>query len=260
MGLVDRVVKPEAAAAEPRSSPRSSRRRRRSRSAGEARHRCGPTGPRERAPARGRGVRRDVRDRGSRRRDGGVPRKASGGSAAEGTHAAYPRGFPKALVPGRWPRRNVDDGGTMKKREWLQKSYPDEGTPGPVFDGLRHGDRADLHAGRPRRPAERHRRARASTRTRAASTRRCTAASLWTMRQFAGFGTAEDTNAALQVPAGAGPDRALDRLRYADADGLRRRPSARARRGRPRRRRGLDARATWSASSTASRSTRSRRR
>ncbi|MCK7516292.1 MAG: methylmalonyl-CoA mutase family protein [Ignavibacteriales bacterium] len=30
---------------------------------------------------------------------------------------------------------------------------------------------------------------------------------LWTMRMFAGFGTAEETNAALQIPAGAGPDR-----------------------------------------------------
>jgi hypothetical protein len=35
----------------------------------------------------------------------------------------------------------------------------------------------------------------ASSRTRAASTRACTAGRLWTMRQFAGFGTAEDTNA-----------------------------------------------------------------
>ena len=38
---------------------------------------------------------------------------------------------------------------------------------------------------------------------------------------------------ALQVPARAGADRALHRLRHAAADGLRRRPSAGARRGRP---------------------------
>ena len=35
---------------------------------------------------------------------------------------------------------------------------------------------------------------RASSRSRAACTRRCTAGRLWTMRQFAGFGTAEETN------------------------------------------------------------------
>ena len=69
----------------------------------------------------------------------------------------------------------------------------------------------------------------ASTRSRAASTRRCTAASLWTMRMFAGFGTPEDTNRRFKLPARAGPDRPLDRLRHADADGLRPRPPAVAR-------------------------------
>ena len=47
---------------------------------------------------------------------------------------------------------------------------------------------------------------------------------LWTMRQFAGFGLAEDTNAAFSFSAVAGSGRTLDRLRYADPDGLRRRP------------------------------------
>src|SRR6266511_816114 len=49
---------------------------------------------------------------------------------------------------------------------------------------------------------------------------------LWTMRQFAGFGTAEETNERFRYP--------LDRLRHADADGLRLGPRALARRGRPR--------------------------
>ena len=53
---------------------------------------------------------------------------------------------------------------------------------------------------------------------------------LWTMRQFAGFGTAEDTNAALPLSARAGPDRAIDRVRPAHADGLRLRSSAVGRR------------------------------
>ncbi len=38
---------------------------------------------------------------------------------------------------------------------------------------------------------------------------------LWTMRQFAGFGTAERHERALQVPARPRADRALDRLRHA---------------------------------------------
>ena len=78
---------------------------------------------------------------------------------------------------------------------------------------------------------------------------------LWTMRQFAGFGTAEDTNARFQLPARAGADGPLDRLRHADAHGLRRRPPARPRRGRPRGRRRLDARRHGARSSTASAST-----
>ncbi len=53
---------------------------------------------------------------------------------------------------------------------------------------------------------------------------------LWTMRMFAGFGTAEETNAALQVPAAPGPDRPFDRVRHADAVWPRHRPSAGRRR------------------------------
>ena len=63
---------------------------------------------------------------------------------------------------------------------------------------------------------------------------------LWTMRQFAGFGTAEETNERFQLPARPGPDRPVDRLRHADADGsrLRRRDARSARSaGRGRRRR-----------------------
>ena len=57
---------------------------------------------------------------------------------------------------------------------------------------------------------------------------------LWTMRQFAGFGTAEETNERFRYLPRARADGPLDGLRHADADGLRLRPSALARRGRPR--------------------------
>ena len=50
---------------------------------------------------------------------------------------------------------------------------------------------------------------------------------LWTMRMFAGFGTAEETNAALQVPAGPRRDRPLRRLRHAHALRLRHRRTRR---------------------------------
>ena len=83
---------------------------------------------------------------------------------------------------------------------------------------------------------------------------------LWTMRQFAGFGTAEETNERFRYLLDHGQTGPLDRLRHADADGprLRQPPLARARSG---------ARAwrstrstTWRPSSPASRSARSRRR
>ena len=59
---------------------------------------------------------------------------------------------------------------------------------------------------------------------------------LWTMRQFAGFGTAAADERAIQVPARQGPDRAEHRVRPADADGPRQRRSALAGRSRPARR------------------------
>jgi methylmalonyl-CoA mutase, N-terminal domain len=55
----------------------------------------------------------------------------------------------------------------------------------------------------------------------------------WTMRQYAGFATAEETNRALPIPARAGSDRAVRRLRPADPDGVRLRcPGGRRRGGR----------------------------
>ena len=60
---------------------------------------------------------------------------------------------------------------------------------------------------------------------------------LWTMRQFAGFGTAEETNERFRYLLEHGQTGPLDRVRHADADGLRLRPRALARRGRPRGRR-----------------------
>ena len=62
---------------------------------------------------------------------------------------------------------------------------------------------------------------------------------LWTMRQFAGFGLAEDTNARFQLSARAGTGRTVHRLRHADPDGLRRGSRARHGRGRTRRSVGL---------------------
>ncbi len=44
---------------------------------------------------------------------------------------------------------------------------------------------------------------------------------LWTMRQFAGFGTAEETNERFRYLLDARTDRAVGCVRHADADGLR---------------------------------------
>ena len=53
---------------------------------------------------------------------------------------------------------------------------------------------------------------------------------LWTMRMFAGFGAAEDTNARFRQLLDAGPDRPVGRLRHADPVRLRhRRPRGRRR-------------------------------
>ena len=59
----------------------------------------------------------------------------------------------------------------------------------------------------------------------------------WTIRQYAGFASAEETNAALPLPARARTDGAVGRLRPADAARLRLRRSARRRRSRAHRRR-----------------------
>ena len=58
------------------------------------------------------------------------------------------------------------------------------------------------------------------------------------MRTYAGHSTAAQVERALPAQPGQGPDRPLGRLRPADADRLRRRPRARARRGRQGRRAG----------------------
>ena len=65
---------------------------------------------------------------------------------------------------------------------------------------------------------------------------------LWTMRQFAGFGSARGHERALQVPARARADGPLDGVRFPDADGLRLRSSALGGRGREDRRRDLESR------------------
>ena len=83
---------------------------------------------------------------------------------------------------------------------------------------------------------------------------------LWTMRQYAGFGTAAETNARFRLLLDAGQTGLSRRLRPADADGHRFRLAARARRGRPRRRRDRYGRGHARAARPRSRSTRSRRR
>ena len=85
---------------------------------------------------------------------------------------------------------------------------PDGESPGPRRpDRRRPPRRAAARRRRPLRrlrPAARRRPARASRRSRAASTRRATASRLWTMRMFAGFGAAEDTNARFRQLLAAG--------------------------------------------------------
>ena len=77
---------------------------------------------------------------------------------------------------------------------------------------------------------------------------------LWTMRQYAGFGTAEETNARFRYLLEHGQTGLSVGLRPADADGLRLRRPARRGRGRPHRRRDRLDRRTWSGCSTGSRS------
>ena len=77
---------------------------------------------------------------------------------------------------------------------------------------------------------------------------------LWTMRQYAGFGTAAESNAAVPLPARRRAQRPDRRLRPADPDRLRLGPPAGGRRGRQGRRRHRLARGHGRRCSTASRS------
>ena len=82
----------------------------------------------------------------------------------------------------------------------------------------------------------------------------------WTMRQIAGFGTAEDTNQRFQYLIAQGQTGISRRLRHADADGLRlRRPEVASARSAARASRSTRS-TTWRRSSTASTSRRSRSR
>ena len=81
---------------------------------------------------------------------------------------------------------------------------------------------------------------------------------LWTMRQYAGFGSAASTNERFKFLLAGRPDRSVVRVRPADADGLRQRPPACRGRGRQGRRgHRLDRRHAHCCSPTC-RSTRSR--
>ena len=62
---------------------------------------------------------------------------------------------------------------------------------------------------------------RESSRTRAGCTATCIGGRVWTLRQYAGFGTAEETNERFRYLLERGQNGALRRLRSADADGVR---------------------------------------
>ena len=116
---------------------------------------------------------------------------------------------------------------------------------------LHHAERHDRGAGVRRRTS---RSGRASSRSPAASTRPATAGRTWTIRQFAGFGNAQQTNERYQMilgRGGGGLSVAFDMptLMGRDSDD----PQV-PRRGRPLRRGDRLARPTWRCSSTASRS------
>ena len=83
---------------------------------------------------------------------------------------------------------------------------------------------------------------------------------LWTMRQFAGFGTAEETNERFRYLLEHGQTGLSTAFDMPTPDGLRLGSSALPRRGRARGSGGRLARATWRRSSTGSRSARSRPR
>ena len=74
------------------------------------------------------------------------------------------------------------------------------------------------------------------SRTRAASSRRCTGAGSGPCASMRASASAADSNAAVPVPPLPGRDRPERRVRSAHADGIRLRPSARGGRGRTRRR------------------------
>ena len=87
--------------------------------------------------------------------------------------------------------------------------------PAPLHR-LRHRAQAPLHRGRRRAGARgAARRAWRSTRSRAGSTRTCTASRKWTMRQYAGYATRAGDERALPLPDRARLDRPVDGLRPA---------------------------------------------
>ena len=133
---------------------------------------------------------------------------------------------------------------------------------GAVRVAVRHPGRAAVHAGEPRRRLVVRRQARPARRVPVHARRvpddvpraAVDDADVRRLRPAGGH------QRALQVPAGPGPDRTLHGVRHAGADGLRRRPSARARRSRQGRRVDLDAGRLSSGCSPTSRWATSRRR
>ena len=139
----------------------------------------------------------------------------------------------------------VEPEAIRRAHEWLKEVYARQPErDAPLHDDLRRAGQASLHGGGPGR--ERPPSATSATRASIPFTRGVYPSMyrgrLWTMRQFAGLRHRRGDQRALPLPARPRPDRALDRVRHADADGPRLRQPALARRGRPRGRRDRHAR------------------
>ena len=141
---------------------------------------------------------------------------------------------------------------------WAERYAADARAPDVVHDAVGRADPAAVHAGG---PAGRHRRAIGLpgeypfTRGVYPSMYR---GRLWTMRQFAGFGTAEETNERFRYLLDHGQTGLSTAFDMPSPDGLRLRPRALARRGRPRGRGDRHARRHGDAVRRASTSGRSR--
>ena len=194
--------------------------------------------PRGREPRRRAAPRRRIRDA-ARRPDAGLAEDLAERRIDPYRAARYPGGAGPCATRIRGTRDRTRRSQMVEQRRASAAGRHAGRRRTPTPDALGRAARAALHARGPR----------------AASTRPRSSASpgaypftrgvyptmyrgrLWTMRQFAGFGTAGGDERPLPVPARTRPGRALGGVRHADADGPRlRRPALRGR-GRALRRR-----------------------